>query len=94
MEPPRIYTERARGDYANLVDLSSSIHDFRLDFGQILGQVANSLEVRPMVSIFISPSLAKQLREMLTEQIDHYERSFGLITTAMPIRPSPSQGVN
>ena len=65
--------------YANNAQVVSSYYDFHLSFGLILEASNEKLVTEDAVTIKMSPQLAKRLRDIIIEQVDKYEESYGLI---------------
>jgi len=85
-------SEAARyGEYANFVKIQHSGIDFRFDFAKIVPE-DNTLFVH--TRLFMSPIHAKLFMKALEDNIEKYEKSFGLIQLkiekGVPITGLPS----
>lgn len=78
------YRER----YANSVQLRASLYDFFLQFG-IVSQVApDTVMIENFQGILLSPQQAKALANVLQQNIQQYEATFG------EIRLEPKSGAS
>lgn len=71
--------------YANNAQVVTSYFDFQLSFGEVLEASKEKLVTEDMITIKMSPQLAKRLRDILGEQVSQYEGKYGVIPTAPPI---------
>lgn len=71
--------EEAPTFYANNLLLQSSVWDVRLAFGLLTGATDETLIVRSMVNIILSPQHAKAVSDILRKQVEHYEAAYGPI---------------
>jgi len=86
-------SENARlGEYSNFVKIQHSAIDFRLDFAKILPE-DNTIYVH--TRLFMSPIHAKLFAKALEDNIEKYEKSFGVIQLkiekGVPITGLPSR---
>jgi hypothetical protein len=70
--------------YANDVWIQMSLWDLVMDFGVLMESSRERLRVQGLVRIAMSPQHAKVFAELLTRNIERYEKRFG------PIPESPS----
>jgi hypothetical protein len=74
--------------YANLVKITHAGIEFILDFKR-LGPEYQSPESAPTaLRVILHPVVAKAFRDALTENVQHYENTFGVI----PPAPQPGRG--
>ncbi len=86
-------SESARlGEYSNFVKIQHSAIDFRLDFAKIVPE-DNTIYVH--TRLFMSPIHAKLFAKALEDNIEKYEKSFGVIQLkvekGVPITGLPSK---
>jgi hypothetical protein len=86
-------SEAARyGEYANFVKIQHSGIDFRFDFAKIVPE-ENTLYVH--TRLFMSPIHAKLFMKALEDNIEKYEKTFGVIQLkiekGVPITGLPSK---
>ncbi|WHZ21109.1 MAG: hypothetical protein OJF47_000221 [Nitrospira sp.] len=67
---------RLEGRYANYFEIGHNAFEFLLDLGQAYPEGERA---RIHTRIITGPKYAKALCDLLTESIDRYERSFGVI---------------
>lgn len=68
-----------RESYANSVQVRLNLWDFFLVFGTINQTAADSVTIRNFQGIYISPQQAKALSNLLQQNIQQYESTFGEI---------------
>jgi hypothetical protein len=68
--------------YANNVSFRMTVFDVLLDFGIIVGADQESIQLKPVAVVAMSPQHAKALAELLTTHIQTYERQFGKLPEA------------
>jgi len=73
--------EVAEGEYANLVMIAHSPEEFILDFIRIVPGVRKA---RVKSRVIITPQHAKRLLRALKDNIERYERTYGLIDERLP----------
>jgi hypothetical protein len=73
----------AKGDYSNFVKIQHTAIDFRFDFARVFPD-ENLMFVNSR--IFMSPLHAKMFCSALKDNLDKYEKSFGVID----VRPDKS----
>jgi flagellar protein FlaG len=75
-----IETKDYRENYANSVQLQTTLWDFSLFFG-IINHTndTEALEVRTYQAVYISPQQAKALTNLLVANLQKYEATFGEI---------------
>ena len=80
--PPKIQlvnTDQYREDYANSVQIRISVWDFLLVFGRISQTAADSVTIHNATGVYMSPQQAKALMNLLQQNINQYESTFGAI---------------
>ena len=65
-----------RGDYTNFVKIQHSGIDFRFDFAKVLPE-GNTIHVH--TRLFMSPIHAKLFAKAILDNVEKYEKSFGVI---------------
>lgn len=81
-QPPKIQlaqTSDYREGYANSVQIRMSLWDFLLLFGTINPTSPDSLFIQNFQGVYLSPQQAKALHNMLQQNINQYETTFGEI---------------
>src|SRR5579872_2890860 len=81
-QPPKIQlaqTSEYREGYANSVQIRMSLWDFLLLFGTINPTSSDTLFIQNFQGIYLSPQQAKALHNMLQQNINQYESTFGEI---------------
>jgi len=69
-----------RDNYANSVQVRASLWDFFLLFGTVQQATAEEVNVKNFQGIYLSPQQAKALSNVLTQNIQQYESTFGEIS--------------
>ncbi|UVT20042.1 MAG: DUF3467 domain-containing protein [Nitrospira sp.] len=69
--------------YANNIDLSVSTWDFRLKGGEIIQANKDSITIKELFTLYLSPNHAKMLSILLSERVAEYEKRFG----ELPLQP-------
>ncbi|MEN6534068.1 MAG: DUF3467 domain-containing protein [Bryobacteraceae bacterium] len=80
--PPKIelsQTEDYRENYANSVQVRANLWDFLLMFGTLNQTKPDSVNIRNFQGIYLSPQQAKALANLLQQNIQQYEATFGEI---------------
>ena len=80
--PPKIQlsaTPDYRESYANSVQVRLNLWDFFLVFGTINQTAADSVTIRNFQGVYLSPQQAKALSNLLHQNIQQYESTFGEI---------------
>lgn len=80
--PPKIQlsnTTEYRENYSNSVQVRVSLWDFFLSFGTITQTVPESVQINNFQGIFLSPQQAKALSNVLAQNVQQYESTFGEI---------------
>ena len=72
-------TSDYREGYANSVQVRVSLWDFYLMFGTINQTAPDSVNIQNFQGIFLSPQQAKALSNVLQQNIQQYESTFGEI---------------
>ena len=75
-----------RESYANSVQVRVSLWDFFLMFGTINQTAPDSVNIHNFQGVFLSPQQAKALANVLNQNINQYEATFG------EIKLEPQQG--
>ena len=68
-----------RENYANSVQVRVNVWDFFLVFGTLQQQSETQVEVRNFQGIYLSPQQAKELLNVLQQNVVNYEAAFGEI---------------
>lgn len=68
-----------RENYANSVQVRTSLWDFFLLFGTIQQNSAEVVNVRQFQGIYLSPQQTKALSNLLLQNVQQYEATFGAI---------------
>jgi hypothetical protein len=68
--------------YANNAQITGNYFDFQVAFGEILEASLEKLVTEDLVTVKMSPQLAKRLSELLISHIEKYEAMFGAIPEA------------
>jgi flagellar protein FlaG len=79
---PRIQLTSApdyRESYANSVQVRANLWDFFLMFGTISQTTPDSVTIQNFQGVYISPQQAKALSNVLLQNIQQYEGTFGEI---------------
>jgi hypothetical protein len=71
-----------RESYANSVQVRLSLWDFFLTFGTIDQPAADLVNIHNFQGIFLSPQQAKALANVLSQNVQQYESTFGEIKLA------------
>lgn len=69
--------------YANVFMVSSTLYDYRLDFGK--RGLTEEMDHQGEVSIFMSPEHLKEMAAILLRLVNEYEESFGEIPSVYEI---------
>jgi hypothetical protein len=72
-------TSDYREGYANSVQVRPNLWDFFLVFGTITQTAPDSVHIRNFQGIYLSPQQAKALSNVLQQNIQQYEATFGEI---------------
>ena len=73
-------TNDYRENYANSVQVRTSLWDFFLLFGTIQQSSAELVNIRQFQGIYLSPQQTKALSNLLQQNIQQYEATFGTIS--------------
>ena len=86
MTPPQaqpkfqlVNTPDYRESYANSVQIRVNLWDFFLMFGTINQTAADSVYIQNFQGVYLSPQQAKALYNVLQQNINQYEATFGEI---------------
>ena len=82
MNPPKIQLSTSpdyRESYANSVQVRLNLWDFFLVFGTVNQTSPDSVTIRNFQGIYLSPQQAKALSNLLQQNIQQYEATFGEI---------------
>jgi len=80
--PPKIQllnTSDYRENYANSVQVRVNLWDFFLLFGRVNQTSPDSVSIQNFQGVYISPQQAKALFNVLQQNINQYESTFGEI---------------
>lgn len=78
-----------REAYANSVQVRLNVWDFFLVFGTVNQTGPDSVEIRNFQGIYLSPQQAKALSNLLRQNVQQYESTFGEIK----LEPRTSEGI-
>jgi flagellar protein FlaG len=81
-QQPKIHltvTSDYRESYANSVQVRLNVWDFLLIFGRVNQTGPDSVEIRNFQGIYLSPQQAKALSNLLLQNVQQYEATFGEI---------------
>ena len=73
-------SEDYRDNYANSVQVRASLWDFFLLFGTVQQASAEEVNVKNYQGVYLSPQQAKALSNVLAQNIQQYETTFGEIS--------------
>ncbi|MGD0579554.1 MAG: DUF3467 domain-containing protein [Bryobacteraceae bacterium] len=73
-------TNDYREHYANSVQVRASLWDFFLLFGTIQQNSPEMVNIRQFQGIYLSPQQTKALSNLLQQNIQQYEATFGAIS--------------
>jgi len=82
-------TNDYREAYANSVQVRVSLWDFFLSFGTINQNAPDSVSIQNFQGVFLSPQQAKALANVLAQNVQQYESTFGEIK----LEPQAAGGV-
>ena len=74
-----VQTSEYRDSYANSVQIRVNLWDFLLMFGRINQTAADSVTIENFQGVYLSPQQAKALYNVLQQNINQYESTFGEI---------------
>ena len=74
-----VNTEQYREAYANSVQVRVNVWDFFLVFGTLQQAAENEVEVHNYQGVYLSPQQAKALSNILRQNVEQYEKTFGEI---------------
>jgi hypothetical protein len=77
-----------REGYANSVQVRISVWDFMLVFGTMSQDSPNELTVKNFQGVYLSPQQAKALHNVLTHNLEQYEKTFGPIVLDQQVPPA------
>ncbi len=72
-------TAEYRESYSNSVQVRVSLWDFFLSFGTITQNAPDQVHINNFQGIFLSPQQAKALANVLAQNLQQYESTFGEI---------------
>jgi hypothetical protein len=72
-------TAEYRESYSNSVQVRVSLWDFFLSFGTITQNAPDQVHIHNFQGIFLSPQQAKALANVLAQNVQQYESTFGEI---------------
>ncbi len=73
-----------RENYANSVQVRLNLWDFFLVFGTVNQTAPDAVTIRNFQGIYLSPQQAKALSNLLSQNIQQYETTFGEIRLGPP----------
>lgn len=68
-----------RENYANSVQVRLNLWDFFLVFGTVTQTAPDSVNIRSFQGIYLSPQQTKALANLLNQNVQQYEATFGEI---------------
>ena len=71
--------DKAISIYSNVIQVTVSVFDFRLTFGERLSSTQERFEIKAVARVYMSPQHAKSVAMVLTRQVEKYEQQFGSI---------------
>lgn len=74
-----VNTAQYRESYANSVQVRVNVWDFFLVFGTLQQAAENEVEVHNFQGVYLSPQQAKALTNILRQNVEQYEKTFGEI---------------
>jgi len=74
--------ELAPSIYANFAQLTTTPHDVKILFGEIVEATPNQIRVKDLVKVYMAPAVAKSLLALLAQSLQKYEETIG------PVRPN------
>jgi flagellar protein FlaG len=80
--PPKIQLTNSpeyREGYANSVQIRANLWDFFLLFGLLSQTSADAVTIQNFQGIYLSPQQAKALHNVLSQNLQQYEATFGEI---------------
>ena len=83
-----INTDQYREGYANSVQVRVNVWDFFLAFGTLQQPSENQVEVHNYQGVYLSPQQAKALTNVLKQNIEQYEKTFGEIKLDPNMQPT------
>ena len=84
-----IKLEDYRETYANSVQVRANLWDFFLLFGMMNQATPDSVKIENFQGIYLSPQQAKALANLLQQNLEQYESTFGEIKL-QPVPPESS----
>jgi Protein of unknown function (DUF3467) len=81
------HSDDYRDNYANSVQVRSSVWDFFLVFGTMSQEIPTEVEIRGFQGIYLSPQQAKAFFNLLGHNLAQYEQTFGTITLEPQFSP-------
>ncbi len=63
--------------YSNNVQVAYSLYDFRLHFNDVISHTPKAVEVEELLSIVLSPEIARDLHQALGRGLASYVERFG-----------------
>jgi hypothetical protein len=87
---PTVQTTKAkdyRESYANSIHVRVSVWDFLISFGVMRQETVNEIIIENAQGIYLSPQQAKALWNVLGQNLNQYEQTFGPIA----LEPQPAQ---
>ena len=82
LNPPAVQLESSpdyRESYANSVQVRASLWDFLLLFGTVKQSTPEQVSIQNFQGIYFSPQQAKALMNILMQNVQQYEATFGEI---------------
>ena len=78
-----------RDNYANSVQIRLSLWDFLLMFGRVNQTSPENVQIHNFQGVYLSPQQAKALLNLMQQNINQYEATFGEIT----LEPQSAGGI-
>ena len=82
-------TSEYRESYANSVQVRVNLWDFLLLFGLVNQTSPDTVNIHNFQGVYVSPQQAKALLNILSQNIAHYEQTFGDIALEPQSHPLP-----
>lgn len=81
-------TDSYRESYANSVQVRMSVWDLQLVFATLQQNSPELVVLEGFQGIYMSPQQAKALNEILTQNLEQYEKTFGVISLEPQVTPA------
>lgn len=78
--------------YANNVALKTSLFDMTMEFGVIADVQGDTLVIKNVATVIVSPQHAKAIAVLLANHVEQYEKKFGALPNPPPQPISTAEG--